>query len=444
MKTKFLTSVVFLCVLSFTANLLTGEDWSRFRGPNGSGVHATSTAPTEWSETKNLKWSVELPGLGSSCPIVVGDKIFLTSYTGYGIDKENPGEVSQLKRHLLCFDRSSGKELWRSTVESKNDEDPYQGFIRDHGYASGTPVSDGKHVFVFFGKTGMVAFDMEGKQKWLTPLGTNSDPAKWGGGASPVLYKDTVIVNAGIEGHKIVALNKSDGKEVWKVENPDFTNCWSTPILVNYREREELVFSMPGKILSLNPADGKELWTAESPIARTVCGSLAFHDGAVFAMGGRAGSAIGVKCGGEGDVSNTHTLWKTSLRSGIGTPIIHDGKMYWTSGGIGYCASCKTGEYVYKDRIKTEKKQAARRGPAGDYASPVIVNGKLVMVTRNGTTFVVNPGSKLEKIGENSFESDESLFNATPAVTDSEIFIRSEKKLYCIAATEVSTCNESK
>ena len=189
------TAICF-CMLLLNSTTVTAEDWARFRGPNGAGVHATSTAPLEWSETENLKWSVDLPGLGSSCPIVVGDKVLLTSYTGYGVDKENPGDVSELKRHLLCFDKNSGKELWRSTVDSTNDEDPYQGFIQDHGYASGTPVSDGEHIFVFFGKTGMVAFDMDGKQKWVTPLGTNSDPAKWGGGASPVLYKDTVIVNA--------------------------------------------------------------------------------------------------------------------------------------------------------------------------------------------------------------------------------------------------------
>ncbi len=414
------------------------EDWARFRGPNGSGVNAASKAPLEWSDSKNLKWSVDLPGRGSSSPIVVGDKVLLTAYTGYGLDNANPGNPSSLQRHLICFDRASGKERWRGTVDSTHDEDPYQGFITDHGYASSTPVSDGEHVFVLFGKTGMVAYDLEGNQKWLKNLGELSDPAKWGGGASPVLHEDLVIVNAGNVGQKIVALNKADGTVAWDVVNPEFTNCWSTPIKVTANMRDELVFIMPGKILALDPDTGKELWTAKSPIAPTVCASLAEEDGVVFAMGGRQGSAIAVKCGGNGDVSETNTVWEKPLRAGIGTPLVHDGWIHWTSGGIAYCADCKTGEYVYKDRLKSEPESGAgqRRGPAGDYASPVMIGDRIALLMRDGTTYVITPGDQFETISRNSFESDQSQFNATPAVTDNQIFIRSDKKLYCIQSAE--------
>jgi outer membrane protein assembly factor BamB len=435
---KLLSVIAPLVAFNLFVMSAQAEDWTRFRGPNGSGISSASRAPSQWSESNNLKWSVDLPGRGSSCPIVVGDKVLLTAYTGYGLEKSNPGDPKALQRHLICFDRASGKELWRGTVDSTHDEDPYQGFIAEHGYASSTPVSDGEHVFVLFGKTGMVAFDMDGNQKWLQNLGEFSDPAKWGSGASAVLYKDFVIVNAGIEGHKIVALKKSDGSVAWEVENPEFTNCWSTPILVTADMRDELVFSMPGKILALDPENGKVLWTAKSPIAQTVCASLAEQNGVVFAMGGRQGSAVAIRCGGNGDVSESNTVWEMPLRAGIGTPLVHNGKMYWSSGGIAYCADCKTGEYVYKERLKTEEETESgqRRGPAGDYASPVMIGDRIMLLMRNGTAYVIKPAEKLETVSQNSFASDQSQFNATPAVTENQIFIRSDKKLYCIQSAE--------
>ena len=406
------------------------DDWTRFRGPNGTGISTSTAVPTEWSVEKNMKWKIDLPGPGSSCPIVLDGKVYLTCYTGYGLSAEKPGKPSELKRHLLCFNRESGKELWRSTVNSDHDEDPYKGFIIEHGYASSTPVTDGEHIFVLFGKTGLVAFDMAGKQVWKTHLGSESDPAKWGGGASCMIYKDLVIVNAGNVGHALVALNKKDGVEAWKISNPKFTNCWSTPSIVSIDGKDELVCSMPGKILGVDPLKGTELWQASSPINQTVCGSLAEKDGVVYAMGGRAGDAIAVKCGGKGDVSESNTAWKTSLRSGIGTPIIKGDNMYWASSGIAYCAKCDDGTLVYKGRIKAE--QSGRRMPSGDYASPVAVGNNIFMTLRSGTTYVVKASDEFEKVAENAIEGDDSMFNATPAISDGEIFIRSNKRLYCI------------
>ncbi len=155
------------------------EDWNRFRGPNGGGISIDSGVATNWSAAENIQWKAELPGPGSSSPIVHDDRVFLTCYTGYGVDSRNPGNLADLKRHLLCFDRSNGKELWRATVDATGDEDEYRGFITDHGYSSSTPAADGEHVFAFFGKSGVIAWDREGNQKWQVSVGTQSDPAKW-------------------------------------------------------------------------------------------------------------------------------------------------------------------------------------------------------------------------------------------------------------------------
>ena len=427
---KAFTSLAFsmLCCVVLAATC-EAENWARFRGPNGTGISESKSIPLEWNNETNLKWSADLPGKGSSSPVVFGDQVFVTSYTGYGLDRKNPGNPADLKRHLICFDRNTGKELWRTTVDSDHDEDPYKGFICDHGYASSTPATDGEHIFVLFGKTGLVAVDMDGNQTWKTNLGTESDPAKWGGGASCMLYDDKVIVNAGNVGHAIVALNKSDGSEAWKVSDDKFTSCWSTPSLVTVGDHQELVCSTPGKIIGLNPDDGSELWRADSPIDRTVCGSLAEADGTVFAMGGREGRAVAIKTGGSGDVTGTHTLWSGALRSGIGTPVIADGRLYWTSTGIAFCADCKTGKYVYKERIK--QKKGGR--PAGDYASALKVGDNILLTTRGGSTFVVKATPDFQQVASNAFE-DEGLFNATPAISDDELFVRSDGKLYCVAA----------
>ena len=425
----------FLLVTLATSLIVDAEDWTRFRGPNGSGISDSSNVPVEWSPGNNMKWSIDLPGKGSSSPIILGDRVYITSYTGYGLDKENPGKPADLVRHLLAIDRKTGEEIWRASVNSDNEEDPYKGFIQEHGYASSTPVTDGEHIFVLFGKTGMVAFDMDGNQVWKTHLGNNSDPYKWGDGSGAALHGDLVIVNAGIVGHQIVALNKSDGSIAWSIEDPKFTNCWSTPILVTIDGRDEMVFSMPGKILAVDPASGEQLWEAESPITQTVCGSLCEKDGVVFAMGGQEGNAVAVRCGGTGDVTNSHTVWNGKLRAGIGTPLVIGDIMYWESAGIAYAASCSSGEYVYKERLPIEESSDAKRGrrsPAGDYASPIAVENKVYMLTRKGGLYVINAGSAFELVAQNDFAGDESLFNATPAVSNGDLFVRSEHKLYCI------------
>ena len=409
------------------------DDWNRFRGPNGSGLSSDSGVPSEWSPETNMKWSAELPGKGSSSPIVIGDRVYVTSYTGYGLDKENPGNPADLERHLIAIDRNTGQEVWRSSVKSEGDEDPYEGFIQEHGYASSTPVSNGERLFVQFGKTGMVAFDMDGNRLWTTNLGDKSDPAKWGDGSGAALYEDLIIANAGIVGHQIVALNQSDGSVAWKIENPDFTNCWSTPILVTVDGRDEMVFSMPGKIMGVDPGTGKELWFAESPIAQTVCGSLGERNGVVFAMGGRRGNAVAVRCGGSGDVTDTHTVWKQPLRAGIGTPIVVGDNMYWSTRGIAYAANCETGELVFEERLPAASGGNSRqRMPAGDYASPIAIGERLYLLTRGGTMFVMDAGNQFELAAQNGFGDDNTLFNATPAVSDGDLFVRSEGKLYCI------------
>ncbi len=442
MRTCFICLAVAMVTSAASVSSLAQSDddgWVRFRGPNGTGLaSAEMTAPTRWNADENIKWKVELPGMGSSCPILLGDRIYLTSYTEYGTDKTEPGDVSQLKRHLICLDRADGREVWRATVDSDHDEDPYEGFIQEHGYASSTPVTDGHHIFTFFGKTGILAFDLDGNEVWRQNVGTQTDPDKWGGGSSCILVDNVLVVNAGNEGRAIVGLDKSNGAELWRVEDEGFVNSWCTPCVVEINGRSEVVFSMPDKILAIDANTGDQLWHAKSPVSNTTCPSLALGDGVVFAMGGRGGQGIAIRCGGDGDVSDTHVVWQSALAGGIGTPIYVDKRLYWNSRGIVFCANAETGELIYRERLQSaalpeEEAEGERRRPAGDYASPIAVGENIYLTSRNGIVFVIQISDQFTQVADNHFAGDDSLFNATPAAADGELYFRSDKALYCIA-----------
>lgn len=245
MQPLVLSLLIVLCNIS----VLWAGDWDRFRGPNGSGTIDGPTPPWQWSSEKNLKWKAPLPGKGSSSPIISGNRVFVTCYSGYGLDPKSPGKPQDLVRHLIALDRSTGKEAWRASIASSAEEDPYKGFITQHGYASSTPVTDGRNVFVLFGKSGLFAFDRDGKQLWQTKLGSKSDPAKWGDGSSPIVFGDLVIVDAGVLGNQFVGVDKSTGKIAWSVEDPSFTNCWATPTPVRVDDADQVLFHVPKKVM---------------------------------------------------------------------------------------------------------------------------------------------------------------------------------------------------
>jgi len=213
-KTSARTPIIALIAGLSVANARAAQpEWPQFRGPNGSGIAASDAQPaTTWSDSQNVKWKVALPGPGSSSPIVTGERVFVTCYAGYGDGSSGDGP-EKLQRHLVCLERRSGKVLWDKSVPAELPEDSYSGNLREHGYASNTPVTDGERVYAFFGKTGVLAFDLAGQQLWKVNLGKQSSNRRWGSGASPILYHNLVIVNAAEEGRAVCALDKLTGKE---------------------------------------------------------------------------------------------------------------------------------------------------------------------------------------------------------------------------------------
>ena len=425
-RSTFVNILALTVVALATASVGQAADWTRFRGPNGSAVSEAKKVPTEWSDTKNLAWKTELPGPGSSCPIIVGERVFVTCYSGYGVSRRDAGDVKQLQRHLICVSLKDGKILWDKSVVSNHSEDRFSGFLQDHGYATSTPVSDGELVFVFFGKSGVLAFDFEGKQLWQTSVGTGSGMNGWGSGSSPILHRNTVIVNAAAESKSLIALDKKTGKEAWRADASSIHGSWATPVLVETSQgKTELALNAPSEMWGFDPDNGDFLWFAEGIQDNTICGSLVARDGIVYAVGGRSGSAVAVTAGGRDDVSKSHVVWKKSLRSYVPSPVLAGEHILSVNndGGVLTGLSVKTGEQVFQHRLSN----------AGSiYASPVVIDGKIYVVTRRNGTFVVGvTGSKVAVLGENHFE-DETDFNASPAVTDGKLLLRSNRALYCI------------
>ena len=395
----------------------TAADWLQFRGPN-FGIAADKNTPLTWSATENIAWKTEMPGPGASSPIVVGSKVFVNCYSGYGLSKDEPGDQKNLKRQLVCVDRAKGKILWTRTVPGDPPEPKYASYQSLHGYASSTPVSDGKSVFVFFGKSGVFAFDLDGKQLWTTSVGTGT--YYWGVGCSPILYKDTLIINASTESKSLVALDKASGSQIWKTEGIE--ESWSTPALVKLPGgKTELVVSGSMKILGHDPDTGKELWHANS-FDWYVCPSVIAHDGVVYGL--QNSTTVAVKAGGRGDVTKTHTVWQKKFGATVTSMVYHDGHVYWADKGRAICLKASDGATVYKEELKPN---------GGDfYASPLLADGKLYYVSRQEGVYVVAASPEFKLLAHNTLAPDTSICNASLAVSDSQLFLRSDRYLYCI------------
>ncbi len=402
------------------------SDWPGFRGPTGDGVVPASETPPPltWSESENIVWRTELPGPGSSSPIVVGDRVYLSCYSGYGLDKTDPGDIRQLRRHALCLDRASGEILWDHVIDSGDGEKPYQGeYITTHGYASGTPVSDGAGVFFFFAHAGVHAFSLDGRKVWETSVGSNAHA--WGSGSSPVLHGNLLIVNAALESDTLLALDRRTGEVVWRVEG--FPNSWNTPTIATVNGRPELIVNASGKVRAFDPETGQELWFCSGIRAAELCPSVLAHDGVAYVIGHPGGEAMAVRMGGDGDVTGTHILWRIKKGSNVGSPVWHDGHLYFAndSRGIAYCLKAETGEVEYEEKLLPARVRDRF------YASPILSEGRLYYVARTTGTMVLAASPNYEVLATNVIGDDQSVANASPAVSDGRIYLRSDRFVYC-------------
>ncbi len=404
---------------TFTSIPATPGDWSRFRGPDGSGASAAGDPPITWSETDNIAWKTPLPGPGASSPIVWGDRVYLTCYTGYYVPGEERGSLDELERHLLAISLSNGDILWDQSIAARLPEEPQ---IRDHGYAANSAVADEAGVIVYFGKSGVYAFDHDGNEQWHAEVGDAVNG--WGTAASPVLWENLVFINASVESETLFALNRETGDEVWQAGG--INEAWNTPlVLTTSSGREELVVATHGTIRAFAPDSGDELWTCATDITWYMVPSPVVDADHVYYLGGRSGvMALGIRTGGSSDVTETHRIWTSNEGSNVSSPVLHEGHLYWMndSQGLAYCAVAETGEVLYEERLERADQV---------YASALLANGRVYYLARDGRTFVIAANPEFEQLAINDLR-DASIFNGSPAVAGDQLLIRSDKFLYCI------------
>jgi len=391
------------------------DNWPMWRGVNGDGTCAESNLPEKWSQTENVVWKVALPERGNSTPVVWGDKVFVTQ----AIEKEG-------KRLLLCFDKKTGKQLWDAGTIYKEPELTHA----TNPYCSASPATDGERVIVFFASAGVFCYDMNGQELWQrTDLGKQHHI--WGNGTSPVLAGDRVFLNFG-PGEKTVlyCFDKKTGKTLWEHKEPGgasgegadkkWLGSWSDPLFRATGGRDELLMSYPGRACAFDPATGKELWTSGG-LTKLVYNSPLYVDGMAIFMSGYGGSAMAVKTGGSGDVTEKNRVWhlpKVSQR--IGSGVVHGGYHYILSdGGIAECRDLKTGAMVYQERLK-----------GNNWSSLMLsADGKCYAANQIGDCFVFKASRKFELLATNSL--GEKIIGSV-AVSDGQLFIRGYSHLWCI------------
>lgn len=414
-------------------------NWPQWRGPGGQGVSAEKDVPVEWSATKNVRWKAPVEGRGHSSPIVWGKRVFLTTsiegevvpgakavkHMNEGQEFLHPDSVGADRKQtfkVLCFDRDTGKLLWARTA--------YEGTVYDNRhkkntYASSTPATDGKRVYAFFGSEGLYAYDFKGKQIWKADLG-KLGTVGMGPGASPVLHENLVIMQCDHEEGKdsfIVALDKRTGKEVWRVPRK-IQVSWATPLLVRTAKRTELITNGNEAIISYDPLTGQELWRGKGVESNAIATPVAFGDTVILAAGSPAKIAMAIRLGASGDVTGTPSIiWKyTKGTAYVPSPILYGEYLYLpTDRGSLTCLDAKTGAVKY---------EGARLPVTTMFtASPVAFDGKILMASQDGDTFVIQTGAVHSVVRTNSL--GEPVY-ASPAIAGGRIFIRGEKHLYSI------------
>ena len=415
-------------------------NWPQWRGPEGSGVSAERGLPEEWGETKNVRWKTPLPGRGHSSPVVWGKRVFVTTavegpvvpgakaatHVMEGQVWKHPDSVGADRRHafkVIALDRDTGRVLWERTAWEGT---PYDDRHRKSSYAAATPATDGKMVYAYFGAEGLYAFDVNGKPAWKFMPG-KMGTVGMGTGTSPVLYQNLVIVQADEEEGKdsfIVALDKKTGREVWRTPRKVQVS-WATPLLVNTGRRTELVASGAESVISYDPATGKELWRGKGLESNAIPSPVATsgHDMVIVSAGFPAKVAYAIRLGAAGELKEADIAWKYAKGTAyVPSPILYGDYVYLlTDKGIMTCLDARTGEVKYEGGRPPV--------PATFTASPVAFDGKILLTSEDGDTFVIKAGPKHEVLRTNSV--GEPVY-ASPAVADGKLFIRGEKHLYAI------------
>lgn len=403
------------CLLvAFLPSVVQAENWPGWRGPRGDGTSQEERVPSTWSASRqeNIAWKVPIPGTGHASPIVWEDKVFVVTCLD---EKSAEGNHDRV---LLCLGAGDGKTLWRQTVISA----PLEGKHGLNSFASSTPATDGKLVYVtFLDRDDMVvsAYDFDGRQVWTVRPGEFH--SKHGYCSCPVIFEDLVIVNGDHDGDSyIVALNRESGQTVWKTARANKTRSYVTPIIREIDGRTQMILSGDKSVASYDPHSGKLHWYMDGPTEQFVA-SLVFNGDLLFLTAGYPEHhMLAIKPDGSGNVTKTHIAWRTQEgASYVPSPVaVGDYFLVVSDGGIGSCFAAKTGKRLWKERL----------GPHFS-ASLVTANGLVYFTADNGVTKVVRPGPEYDEVQENDI--GENVF-ASPAISGGALYLRTERGLVCV------------
>ena len=414
MKRLLCTIAVVACALSH----LLADNWPQWRGPQLNGSAAEANLPTRWSKTDGLAWILPLPAWSGSTPIVWGDRIFLNVADGPRVS-------------LWCVDRANGHVIWKRQVAEGNRQ------IRKQNMSSPSPVTDGTHVWVMTGTGVLKAFDFAGKERWTRDVQADYGlfGQLYGYGSSPLLFESSIYVQVLHGSHTaepsyLLRLDKITGQTLWRVERTskarqESPDAYTTPTIVRDGTRATVVVSGADVVTGHDPATGAEIWRAEglNPTGEGIFRIIAspfVHDGIVYAPT-RERPMLAVRGGGRGDVTRSHVLWRFTNGPDVPTPVTDGTYLYVVNDrGIMWCLDAKTGAPVYERQ---------RLRPSTYTGSPVLADGKIYVTNEDGLTSVVRAGPRFEVLAENDL-GEYTL--SSPAISNGQIFIRTDKALYAI------------
>ena len=393
-------------VLVATANVQ-AENWPSWRGPRGDGTSLETRVPVKWSASENIAWKTELPGIGHAAPIIWGDLIFTVTAL-----------PESLERVLLCLDRKTGKIQWQKTVVTA----PLEKKHGENSYASATPATDGKKVFVAFldGPSVVVAaYDFSGNQLWTVKPGTFA--SEWGFASSPQIFGDRLIINCDSKDENfLAALSLTDGKTLWKTKRPNPSQSYSTPLIRKMAGRDQIIQAGGKSVSSYDPKDGRCLWTVDGKYSDFVA-SPVYSDPAGLVLTSSSWPnrlLMAIKPDGSGNVTATNVAWSSAPGAPYVPSPVAAGEYFLTVAATkAFCLKAATGETLWQQEL----------GP--HHASPVVANGSVYFLSDNGVMNVVKAGPTFELISRN--ELGEKTF-AQPAISQGQLFIRGFKSLYCI------------
>ena len=410
--------------------------WPQWRGPLSTGAAPHARPPLEWSETKNVRWKVAVPGRGSSSPIVWDDLVIVTTAVPITRPVPRPSATplpagahpavsvpqSAQAFEVLAYGRADGKLRWRRTVR---EEFPHEGTHQDGTFASASAVTDGRRVYAFFGSRGLYALDMTGKIAWQKDLGDMVVKMGFGEAASPALHGDRLVLTWDHEGDSfLVAFDTRTGREVWRTPRDEKTT-WATPLVVA-EGRAQVITAASSKVRAYDLADGALLWEAPGLTPNTIPTPV-YGDGMLYLTAGFRGNALmAVKLAeAKGDLGTGSAIaWRYDKDTPyVPSPLLYRGGLYFlkSNSGILTRLDARTGEKHFTERVPPLENV---------YASPVGADGRVYVFDRGGKAAVLEAGPALKVLAVNTLDDG---FDASPALVDGEMFLRGGRHLYAIA-----------